>query len=457
MPVNIIFFIILTLVTFTWAGKRFYRIWKNIHLGKSEKIAGNETQRWRNVLLVAFGQQKMFKRFIPAVLHLFIYTAFILTQVELLEIFIDGFFGTHRFFANYLGWFYTMVIGLIEILSALAFVATIIFLARRNILRLSRFWKAEMTAWPRLDANLILLGEIMLVTAILLMNSADTVLQQMGQDHYPSTGYLPVSGWLGPMLFSGWSADWLMWIERLGWWMHVLVVYGFIVYLSYSKHLHIFLAFPNTWFAKLRLRGEMSNMPVIMNEVRSMLGIASTGDAQVEADTNPEFGAKDITGLSWKSILDAYTCTECGRCTAVCPANLTGKKLSPRKVMMDIRDRTEEVADKLHSGSEQYIRKDTRGEHVKLDISNFDDGLSLFDRITEEEINACTTCNACVEACPVLIDPLETILQMRRYQILMESKGPAEWVPMFNALESSGSVWQVPEARSKWTEQISEK
>ena len=198
-------------------------------------------------------------------------------------------------------------------------------------------------------------------------------------------------------------------------------------------------------------------MPVIMNEVRSMLGIASTGDAQVEADTNPEFGAKDISGLSWKSILDAYTCTECGRCTAVCPANLTGKKLSPRKVMMDIRDRTEEVADKLASGSEKYIRKESRSEDVKLDISNFDDGLSLFDRITEEEINACTTCNACVEACPVLIDPLEPILQMRRYQILMESKGPAEWVPMFNALESSGSVWQVPEARSKWTEQISEK
>lgn len=457
MPVNIIFFTIITLIAFTWAGKQFYQIWKNIHLGKTEKISGNEASRWKNVLLVAFGQQKMFKRMIPAVLHLFIYTAFVLTQVELLEIFIDGFFGTHRFFAHHLGWFYTFVIGLIEVLSALALVATIIFLLRRNVLRLSRFWKAEMTAWPRLDANLILLGEIILVVAILSMNSADTVLQQLRPDQYHPTGFLPVSGWLGPMLFSGWSADWLMWIERIGWWLHVMVVYGFMIYLPHSKHLHIFLAFPNTWFAKLRSRGEMTNMPLIQNEVRSMLGLPTDSQSQEVAEAMPEFGAKDITGLSWKNILDAYTCTECGRCTAVCPANLTGKKLSPRKVMMDIRDRTDEVSKKIKSGSAQYISKEKANGSALPDVHNFDDGLSLFDRITPEEINACTTCNACVEACPVLIDPLEPILQMRRYQILMDSKGPAEWVPMFNALESSGAVWQVPEARSKWTEQISEK
>jgi heterodisulfide reductase subunit C len=456
MPVNIIFFSILTIITFSWAGKQFYRIWKNIHLGAPEKISGDETQRWKNVLLVALGQQKMFKRVIPAFLHLFIYTAFLLTQIELIEIMIDGFFGTHRFFAEYLGWFYTFMIGLIEVLSALAFIATIIFLIRRNVLKLSRFWKAEMTAWPRLDANLILLGEILLVTAILGMNSADTMLQQIDPEHYPATGYLPVSGWLGPMLFSGFPTDWLIWIERIGWWMHVMVVYAFIIYLPHSKHLHIFLAFPNTWFSKVRSRGEMSNMPVIMNEVRSMLGVSASTEQEVVADTNPDFGAKDITGLSWRNILDAYTCTECGRCTAVCPANITGKKLSPRKVMMDIRDRVEEVCDKLESGSAQFINKEKGHQHVYLDKSNFDDGHSLFDRITPEEINACTSCNACVEACPVLIDPLEPILQMRRYQILMESKGPAEWVPMFNALESSGAVWQVPEARSKWTEQLSE-
>jgi heterodisulfide reductase subunit C len=457
MPVNIIFFTIITIIAFSWAGNRFYHIWKNIHFGKPEVISGHEDRRWRNVFLVAFGQQKMFKRPLPAILHLFIYTAFLLTQVELLEILVDGFFGTHRFFASYLGWFYTLVIGTIEVLSALALVATFVFLARRNILKVSRFWKAEMTAWPKLDANLILLGEIILVTAIFCMNSADTVLQQMDPGHYHSTGYLPVSGWLGPMLFSGWSADWLMWIERVGWWLHVMVVYGFMVYLAYSKHLHIFLAFPNTWYAKLRSRGEMENMPVIQNEVRSMLGLSTGNQTHEVADAVPEFGAKDVTGLSWKTLLDAYTCTECGRCTAVCPANLTGKKLSPRKVMMDIRDRTEEIRLKLDSGSKQYISKEKGIQNGHLDISNFDDGLSLFDKITPEEINACTTCNACVEACPVLIDPLEPILQMRRYQILMDSKGPAEWVPMFNALESSGAVWQVPEARSKWTEQLSEK
>lgn len=456
MPIQIIIFTIITIIAFTWAGRQFYRIWQNIHLGKPEKIEGQEGRRWKNVLLVAFGQQKMFKRPLAAILHLFIYTAFLLTQIELLEILVDGFLGTHRFFATYLGWFYTLVIGTIEVLSALALIATVIFLVRRNILKLSRFWKAEMTEWPRLDANLILLGEIILVTAIFTMNGADTVLQQIDPEHYPATGFLPVSGWLGPMLFSGWPVDWLMWIERAGWWIHVIVVYGFMVYLAYSKHLHIFLAFPNTWFARLRPRGEMENMPVIQNEVRSMLGLPTVTNGEEAADSVADFGAKDITGLSWKTIMDAYTCTECGRCTAVCPANITGKKLSPRKVLMDIRDRTEEVRSKLDSGSKQFISKEKSGEDVTLSASNFDDGLSLFDKITREEIDACTTCNACVEACPVLIDPLEPILQMRRYQILMDSKGPAEWMPMFNALESSGAVWQVPEARSKWTEQVSE-
>ncbi|MDQ3015577.1 MAG: (Fe-S)-binding protein [Bacteroidota bacterium] len=451
MIISQIFFAIITLVTFYLAAREFYNIWQKIHLGKREEIGGDVSARWKNVMLVAFGQQKMFKKVLPAVLHLFIYTAFLLTQVELFEIIIDGITGSHRFFAHSLGFFYTFIIGLIEVLSALALIATIIFLARRNILRVKRFWKAEMTEWPRLDANLILFGELALVIAILSMNSADTMLQQIDPEKYHSTGSLPVSSWLGPMLMNNWSYDWLLWTERIGWWIHVLVVYAFILYLPFSKHLHIFLAFPNTWFARLKPRGKMLNMPEITQEVRSMLGLPQ--GQVIETDGNTDFGAKDIQQLSWKNILDAFTCTECGRCTAVCPANITGKKLSPRKIMMDIRDRTEEVSKKINSHSPEYIATDKKAEGI-LNQDTFDDGRSLFDYISEEEIYACTACNACVEACPVMIDPLEPILQMRRYQILMESKGPGEWLPMFNSLESGGAVWQVPSSRSHWTEQV---
>lgn len=454
MYIAIVLFALITYIVFYKAGTQFYRVYQNIQLGKPEKIGGNSAKRWRNVLLIALGQQKMFKKPIPAFLHLFIYTAFLLTQIELLEIFVDGFFGVHRFFAHYLGGFYTFIIGMIEVLSALALIATISFLVRRNILRVKRFWKAEMTIWPRLDANIILFAELTLIFAILAMNSADSVLQNIDPEHYHSTGKLPISSWLGPALMSHWSHDWLAWVERIGWWLHVLVVYGFIVYLPYSKHLHIFLAFPNAWFSRLKSRGQMSDMPEITHEVRSMLGIPQDETLVVSGEASTEFGAKDISQLSWKNILDAYTCTECGRCTAVCPANLTGKKLSPRKIMMDIRDRTEEVSGKLQSGDNKYISKEKQNETAILDASNFDDGRSLFDLIAPEEIFACTACNACVEACPVLIDPLEPILQMRRYQILMESKGPAEWVPMFNALESGGAVWQVPDSRSHWTEML---
>ncbi|HZV68101.1 MAG TPA: (Fe-S)-binding protein [Saprospiraceae bacterium] len=454
MLISIVLFAIITVFVFYTAGKQFYRVYQKIQLGKPEKISDQQGKRWRNVLLVAFGQQKMFKKITPAILHLFIYTAFLLTQVELIEILIDGFFGVHRFFANYLGGFYTFIIGMIEVLSALALVATFCFLIRRNVLKVKRFWKAEMTTWPRLDANIILFAELTLITAILTMNSADTVLQSINPEHYPNTGKLPISSWLGPALMGSWSMDWLMWTERLGWWLHVLVVYGFIVYLPFSKHLHIFLAFPNSWFARLRPRGQMSSMPEITHEVRSMLGIPQDAAVTTESDGTTDFGVKDIFHLSWKNTLDAFTCTECGRCTAVCPANITGKKLSPRKILMDIRDRTEEVSAKLQSGDTKFISKEKQSESEILSPSNFDDGRSLFDYISEEEIYACTACNACVEACPVLIDPLEPILQMRRYHILMESKGPAEWFPMFNALESGGAVWQVPASRSHWTEQL---
>lgn len=416
---------------FSWKG--FAAVRRNILLGKDERIADRPADRWRNVVLIALGQRKMFKLTLAAVLHLFIYVAFVITQIELIEIFVDGIFGTHRFFAPMLGWFYTFIISTIEVLSVLALAATVVFLARRNVLNISRFRKPELKGFPMRDANLILLGEITLVTGIFCMNGADKVLQSPGAGHYFQTGNFAVSTWLGPALFGGLDEPALIAVERFGWWLHIFTVFGFLVYLPYSKHLHILLAFPNTWFAKLTPKGEMENMPEVQKEVRIMLGMEQP-DPAAGAEL-PEFGANDVFSLSWKNVLDAYTCTECGRCTASCPANLTGKKLSPRKVMMDVRDRAEEIGRALDAGASR---------------ENFNDGKTLFDRISPEELHACTTCNACVEACPVLINPLDIILKMRRHEILTQSAGPNEWLPMFNAIENAGAVWQMPVERDAW-------
>ncbi|MBK9257699.1 MAG: (Fe-S)-binding protein [Saprospiraceae bacterium] len=442
-------FILLTIGTFYIAIRQFARIYKNIMFGKSTTISGNPIERLKNVFLVAFGQKKMFKNPLPAILHLFIYVAFLFTQIELIEIFIDGIFGVHRFFAPHLGIFYSVILNSIEILSFLALVATFIFLYRRNLLKIPRFVKSELNGWPKLDANIILLAEIVLVTGIFTMNGADTLLQKLDPTHYPATGTLAISSWLGPALFGGFDQSGLVVIERIGWWLHLIVVFGFIVYLPYSKHLHIFLAFPNVYFAKLTSRGKMENMPEIMNEVKSMLGLESDA-ASDNGGELPEFGAKDVHDLSWKNILDAYSCTECGRCTAVCPANLTGKKLSPRKILMDIRDRATEIGKNLDSGDSKF----QKNPEEPMSISNYQDGKSLFDYISREEIHACTTCNACVEACPVMIDPLEPILKMRRYEILTESAGPADWTPMFTAMENGGCVWQIPVEREAWREEV---
>jgi len=444
MSMQQIIFILIAAVSFYFAFKQFNKIRRNILLGKENDNRRDKGVAWKNVALVAFGQKKMFKRWIPAILHLFIYVAFLLTQIELIEILIDGVTGKHRVLANPLGGFYTFIVSSIEVLSLLALVATFIFLWRRNILKLPRFHMSEMNGWPKLDGNIILYLEILLVISVFMMNGADTLLQNIDSAHYPDSGNLAISSWLGPALFGNMSESGLHAVERTGWWMHILTVFAFLNYLPYSKHLHIFLAFPNVFFAKQDSRGEMSNMPAIMNEVKSMMGLVPEEEVAPDAEL-PEFGAKDVFDLGWENIMQAYTCTECGRCTSVCPANMTGKKLSPRKIMMDIRDRAEEIGKNLDADSEKYT------------VDKYDDGKSLFDYISREELHACTTCNACVEACPVMIDPLEPILQLRRYEILTESAGPSDWVPMFTAIENSGAVWQVPDEREKWLKEFNAK
>ncbi len=449
MDLQQIFFILVLGVVVFFSVKSYGRIIRNIRLGKDKKIQGNKWQRWRNVLLIAFGQKKMFKKPLAATLHLGVYIAFLFTQVELIEILADGILGVHRLFAPILGSVYTFIISFIEFLSLSALIATVIFLARRNLLKLPRFHKAEMGKWPRLDANIILIAEIVLVFGIFLMNSADMALQNLGHEGYPLTGRFLFSNALSSFLLSSTDLSTLVILERFGWWLHILVVFGFLLYLPHSKHLHILLAFPNTYFSDLSGRGKMENIPEITKEIKLMLGLEQESNS--EEATIPEFGAKDVMDLHWKNILDAYTCTECGRCTSVCPANITGKKLSPRKIMMDVRDRADEIGEYLDG------QKGGKGSILELKNINdnneaYSDGKNLFDFISREELHACTTCNACVEACPVLINPLDIILQLRRYEILTESSGPSDWVPMFTAIENNGAVWQMSTSRVAWRE-----
>lgn len=412
--------------------RRASRIASNIRLGKSTPLEGNRSDRWRNVVLVAFGQKKMFKRFLPAFFHFFIYAGFLLINLEVLEFIIDGLAGTHRIFAPYLGSFYTVVLNFFEFLALAVMIACVFFLLRRNVLKLPRFWSAEMTSWPRLDANLILITEIVLMCAIFTMNATDQLLQTQSA-HYTKTGSLFFSGLLSPV-FAGLDVQTLILIERTAWWLHITGILGFAVYVTYSKHLHIFMAFPNTYNAKLEPKGHIQNMPVVTREVRSMLGLETAAPA-IPAEPG-RFGAKDVNDLPRTALVSAYACTECGRCTSECPANLTGKKLSPRKVMMDVRDRMEEVGKSIAAGGPGLA-----------------DGKSLLGNyITKEEINACTTCNACVEACPVMINPLEIILEMRRYVAMEESGTPAQWNSMFQNIETSFAPWKFPATdRFNWS------
>jgi heterodisulfide reductase subunit C len=414
------------------------KIRRNILLGKDIPLTDNKGERLKTMVLVALGQQKMFARPIPAILHLFLYTAFIITQIELIEIVVDGISGSHRIFRESLGGFYTFVVSFIEILSVLAFIGTIAFLARRNLLKVPRLVMNELNGWPKLDANFILLGEIILICFIFMMNGADEVLYSRGLSHATNLNDgslgLSISKHIGPLLFGGMSDNGLHFVERIGWWGHILMVFGFLNYLPFSKHLHIVLGFPNTYFSNLKPKGEFTTLDSVTDVV------APNFDPTYVAKTDPNnptrFGVKDVQDLSWKNLMDAYSCTECGRCTSACPQNITGKALSPRKIMMDTRDRLEEVGKNIDKNKGTFV----------------DDGKALIgDYIKHEEIWACNTCNACVQECPVNIDPLAIIVEIRRYLVMEESNTRAELNGMFTNIENNGAPWQFSQAdRANW-------
>lgn len=436
-----IIFVIVLGITGWLVYKRIQIIKSTIELGKIENRTDQPALRFFTMLRIAFGQKKMFDKPIVGLLHFAVYAGFLLINIEVLEIILDGIFGQHRIFASFLGGFYSFLIGFFEFLAVAVLVACVIFLIRRSIIKTERLQPSrhrEMNGWPALDGKIILLFEIVLMIAILTMNAADAVLQEMGSPHYIVTGDFAFSQFLKP-LFTGWNENSLMVYERFAWWLHILGIFTFAVYVTYSKHLHIILAFPNTYFARLTPKGEMYNMPEITKEVKSMLGIDSADDTG-ESVVPERFGAKDVADLSWKNLMDAYSCTECGRCTSACPANITGKKLSPRKIMMDTRDRLEDVGRIMQANNGKFV----------------DDGKNLLgDYIIQEELLACTTCNACVQECPILINPLDIILQLRRYKVMDEAQAPGSWNAMFQNLDTNQAPWKFsPGDRLNWADEL---
>ena len=432
---KIILFSLLVIVGFGFFGYNIWKVRSNILLGRDLNRSDNFWTRLKLMTLVAFGQKKMFSKPIPAFLHLALYLAFVITQIELIEILADGLSGGHRSLRASLGGFYTFMISFIEILSVLAFFATIAFLARRNMLKVPRLRMSELKGWPTKDANLILIFEVILLVCIFTMNGADEAAQVLSSNS--SYGFT-VSQFIGPVFFGGIkSIETLHLLEQIGWWGHIIMVFIFLNYLPYSKHFHILLAFPNTYYSNLEKKGKFTNLESVTSEVKLMLD-PSADPYAVAVDPNVaplRFGVKDVTDLTWKNLLDAYTCTECGRCTSACPANQTGKLLSPRKIMMDTRDRMVEV-----------------GNNQRKFGKDFDDGKSLLHSyISEEEIWACTSCNACVEECPINIDPLSIIIDLRRFLVMEESKMPSELTGMLTNIENNGAPWQFSQSdRLNW-------
>ena len=419
---NIIFAILLV-VGIGYFAKNVKKLLRNIKLGKDVDVNDNKSQRWKNMAMIALGQSKLVRRPVSGFLHVVVYVGFIIINMEVLEIIIDGLFGTHRIGLNVIPTaVYGFLIGTFEILACLVFITVIIFWIRRNIIKLARFWKSEMTAWPKNDGNIILYFEMVLMTLFLIMNATDVDFQALNSGNIISQHIAP--------LFSGLSKAALYGIERAAWWLHIVGILIFLNYLYFSKHLHILLAFPNTYYGKVKPQGQLDNLEAVTKEVQMMMDPNADPFAAppegAEDEEPAKFGASDVQDLNWVQLLNAYTCTECGRCTSECPANQTGKKLSPRKVMMDTRDRLEEVGKNIDANNGEFK----------------DDGKQLLgDYITNEELWACTSCNACVEACPVSIDPLSIILDMRRYLVMEQSAAPTELNNMMTNIENNGAPW----------------
>jgi heterodisulfide reductase subunit C len=422
-----VFFAVILAIGVGYFALNIKKLLRNIKLGQAVNRTDNPKARWNNMLMIALGQSKMVKRPVSGIMHLLVYVGFVIINIEMLEIVIDGLFGTHRVFA-FMGGFYSILIGSFEVLAVLVLVAVVVFWARRNVLKLGRFASADLNGKPKSDANIILYFEIVLMSLFLLMNASDFWLQQAGVSHYVSAGSFPVSHFISP-IFDGLNEGTVVLLERTFWWMHIVGILIFLNYLYYSKHLHILLAFPNTYYADLNAKGKIDNLESVTREVQLMMDPnADPFAAPATTDAVPaKFGASDVMDLNWVQLLNAYTCTECGRCTSSCPANQTGKKLSPRKIMMDTRDRLEEVSRNIDANKGVFIP---------------DNKSLLNDYITTEELWACTSCNACVEECPVNISPLSIIMDMRRYLVMEQSAAPQSLNAMMTNIENNGAPWQ---------------